>query len=234
MADKMVGGASKEIFDVLADITAKTGNGTFTLDELKRFAKRENPFSPARLSKKQREEWEKFYRDKFGMSVDLSGVKVPDNPGGFDRILIVAQGLSIGTIIAILRRKYFKVWVYREDLDDFVAKNERTPANGHYAIRVRERIEADEELKNLSAEDIMARAFATMTLLERLLYELKYFRETGKHLDDVVNWTLCSGSRAADGSVPDVCWDSNFDRLGIDWCCSWHASGGLRARAVVS
>jgi hypothetical protein len=31
-------------------------------------------------------------------------------------------------------------------------------------------------------------------LLERLLYELKYFAETGKHLD-IDNLTLCSGSR---------------------------------------
>jgi len=234
---QVVGGASatadalKETSEVLADIVKKAGNGTFTIGELKRFAKRENPFSPARISKKLRSEWEAFYRD-MGLDVDLSGVAVPDNPGGFDRVIIVAEGLTIEKVIAACR-KYFKVWVYREDLDKAITENERTPANGSYAIRVRERVEADEELKNLSGEDVKARAIATETLLERLLHELKYFRETGKHLD-VSNVTLASGSRYSVGYVPGVDWDSYYGKLCVYGCSPSHRGGLLRSRAVVS
>src|SRR5258708_28242324 len=118
--ETLVGGASaaadtlKDTFEVLADIMTKAGNGTFTLDELKRFAKRENPFVGARLSKHQRALWERFYRDEFKMEVDFSEVRVPDNPGGFDRVLVIAQGVTIGMVV-IAMRNYFKVWTYIDD-----------------------------------------------------------------------------------------------------------------------
>src|SRR3989344_3221704 len=99
MTTTLVGGASgtpdvlKDMSKVLASIVEKATNGTFTLDELKRFDKRENPFSPARISKKLRAEWEKFYRDYLGIDADLSGIMVPDDPGGFAMTLVIAQDL---------------------------------------------------------------------------------------------------------------------------------------------
>ncbi len=232
MPKEVVGSASKETFDVLADIVQKTGNGTFTLDELKRFAKREHPFSPARLSKRKYAEWEEFYRDVVGFEVDLSDVVIPDDPGGFSRVLVIAKGLTIAQVIAACR-KHFKVWLYRDDLGEAVTENDRSPANGSYAIRVRDRVEADEELKNLSANDIKERGTATMTLLERLLFESKYFKETGKHLD-INNWTLCAGSRYSSGGVPRLSWFSGSDGLFVDWCSPDYRSGSIRTRAVVS
>lgn len=219
-----------EITAVLADITIKAGNGTFTLNELKRFAKRENPFSPARLSKKQREEWGRFYRDEFSLELDLSSVTAPDNPGDFDRLVVVAQGITIAQVIAVCR-KHFKVWVYREDLDAAVTENERIAENDHYAIRVRDVIEADEELKNLSANNIKERGIATETLLERLLHELKSFKETGDHLDRKMI-TLCAGSRFSDGDVPHVLWYGSG--MFVYWFDPDDADDGLRARQAVS
>ncbi|MDP3901613.1 MAG: hypothetical protein Q8Q37_01385, partial [bacterium] len=65
-----------------------------------------------------------------------------------------------------------------------------------------------------------------------LLYELKYFLETnGQHLD-VMNWTLCAGSRGTDGGVPRVDWDGA--QLRVVWCNPESANGPLRARQAVS
>ena len=67
--------------------------------------------------------------------------------------------------------------------------SERTAKNGPYAIRVRDRVEADEELKNRSARDLQQQGILGITIEEREIFELKYFTETGQHLD-IVNWTL--------------------------------------------
>jgi hypothetical protein len=43
-----------------------------------------------------------------------------------------------------------------------------------------------------------------ITLLEHLLFHLKYFRETGQFLDRNEMRTLCFGSRDAGGCIPSV------------------------------
>ena len=70
-----------------------------------------------------------------------------------------------------------------------------------------------------------------ITLLERLLFELKYFRESGKHLD-IKNITLCSASRNTDGGVPGVDFYGSEVRVGK--CNPGYAHADLRAREVVS
>ncbi len=176
-----------------------------------------------------RGEWKEFYREELSMDVDLADVKIPDDPGGFDRVIVVAKNLTIAQIVATCR-KHFKVWPYRDDLGEAVTENERTPVSS-YAIRVRDRDEADEELKNLSANKIRAMNLKTETLLERSVHELKYFKETGKHLD-VDNLTLCAGSRFDDGGVPGVRWSYGSVRLWVSWCGTDDRFNDLRPRAV--
>jgi len=74
-------------------------------------------------------------------------------------------------------------------------------------------------------------AISTMTVPERLLYEIKYYDETGEHLD-VKNITLCSGSRDSAGSVPYVYWYSGG--MYIFGCPPRDVCSVLRAREVVS
>jgi hypothetical protein len=92
-------------------------------------------------------------------------------------------------------------------------------------------IEADENLANLSADDLNEKGIKGITLRERIIMEFQFFEETGGHLD-IQNWTLCSGSRDSGGDVPDASWDGV--RFGVD--CS--SSGGrrpfLRSREAVS
>ena len=177
-----------------------------------------------------RAQWQTFYKEHFGMNVDFSGVVIPDHQEGFDRILIIAKGLTINQVIEACR-KHFKVWTYTEDLDKAVTKNDRSPAEASYAIRIRDRVEADEELKNKSANQLAEEDINGITLLERLVLELFYFIETGNNLD-IDKITLCSGSRDSGGHVPNVYWDD----VGLDvgWCGPSHVNDDRRSRAVVS
>ena len=94
-------------------------------------------------------------------------------------------------------------------------------------------IEADEELKNLSANDLKKKSIPGITFEERLLMELKYFKETDSHLD-INNWTLCSGSRYSDGDVPEVCWDSDAREFHVFWYHPESSDSLLRSRRAVS
>ena len=88
-----------------------------------------------------------------------------------------------------------------------------------------------EELKNLSANTLKDRGISGENLRERLIHELKYHDETGMHLD-IKNWTLCSGSRDADGGVPGVVWHGV--RLEVGWYGSDFVGDEFRARQIVS
>ncbi len=87
--------------------------------------------------------------------------------------------------------------------------------------------EADERWKNKSADDLDKLGVKGITLRDRLLFELAYFKETGNHLD-VESITLCSGSRDPDGDVPCVDWRGG--RLYVYWYDPTCAYGTLRSR----
>ncbi|HXF44163.1 MAG TPA: hypothetical protein VNK70_01730 [Candidatus Paceibacterota bacterium] len=175
-------------------------------------------------------EWERFYQKYFGMEVDLSVVRIPDDPGGFERVLLIAADLTPNMVFEVCKSK-FPSRKYVEDLDRDVPQNERDPKDGAYAIRVRDRVKADEEFANRSAESIAQEGLKTETLLERMIHELKFFDETGRHLD-IRNWTLCSGSRCSDGRVPLVSWAGGG--FGVYWYSPRVAGGGWRPHLVVS
>jgi hypothetical protein len=124
-------------------------------------------------------------------------------------------------------------YLYTSDLDASVTVNDREPANGSYLIRFAKNVEADEELKNQSANMLAEAGTKGITLLERLLLGMAYFVATGEHLD-VKNITLCSGSRDSDGDVPSVRWDVDGRRVYVRWHHPGRGFGNLRARAAVS
>jgi len=176
-----------------------------------------------------KEEWQRFYRKYFGLGPDLSGVKILEHQSGFDRLLIIAKGLTANQAYDVCT-KHFPCWRYADDLDKAVPNNDRDSANGAYAVWFRNRQEADEELKGLSADRLKEKGILGITLLERLLYELKYWDEANNHLD-ISNWTLCAGSRDADGSVPSMHWHD--DELKVDWSYAYFHDDRLRSRAAV-
>jgi hypothetical protein len=179
-----------------------------------------------------KKEWQKIYKKYFGKVVDFSEVIIPasyDPKKHFG--IIVAKGTTMNEVVKGMR-KFFTVSLYAEDLDKSVTKNDRI-ADKDYFIMFNKNVEADEKLKNLSADQLAEKKILGITLLERLLMECYYFEKSKKHLD-INNWTLCSGSRDAGGDVPSVDWDPDCGDLNVIWCSSGIADAYLRSREVVS
>ncbi|MFH1668246.1 MAG: hypothetical protein ABH884_04485 [Candidatus Komeilibacteria bacterium] len=227
MKNEMVGSLSNQVFDLQIDLLQKLKSGAITVFEMKLFLRRENPFIINAILL----EWQEFYRKYFRITVDFSKVVIPENPGGYSRVILIPKGLKFSQVIKALRRR-FKVSLYREDLDKDVIDNIRSTSQS-YAILIRDRVEADEELKNLSADQLKVQEQDIITLMERLILELKYYDETGEHLD-IQNWTLCAGSRSSDGGVPRVDWHSGGAYFRVVLCSSGKLYSRFRGRSVVS
>lgn len=178
--------------------------------------------------------WESFYQKVFNLTVNLSGVKIPERTAKqkreFTRLIIVACGLTQNQVYKACEDR-FPCYRYAQDLDTAIPTNEREPKNGSYAIWVCDTVEADKIHRNKSADMIREEGLKTETLLERMLHELKFFTETSKHLD-VNNVTLCSGSRRSDGDVPGGGW--NGDEFGVGWYGADDRDVYLRPREVIS
>lgn len=177
-------------------------------------------------------EWEPFYLQHFGITVDFSEVKIPEAPiEGSWRLVFVPQGLTLNATVVAMR-KHFKVWTYNEDLDGNVPINTRTSATA-YAVWVRVGDEPDAEFLGKSTRAADMEGKIGITLLERLLLGLKHFTETGKHLD-IKGVTFCTGSRAAAGYVPGVYWSADDGTVDVYWCDVDDARAGYGLRQAVS
>jgi ribosomal protein L31 len=182
------------------------------------------------LTTRQIKEWTTLYAS-LGITLNPAEVAIPPHPEGFDRLIIVPKGMTPQKAYDLCAEK-FPCWKYTdESLDIAVPTHDRTADNGPYAIWIMDTVEADEVHEDKSADMLTQQGIKGITLTERLLLELKYFTQAGKHLD-IKNWTLCSGSRGCDGYVPNVCWRGG--KLKVGWCSVGDRNGNLRSRAVVS
>ena len=173
-------------------------------------------------------EWQIFYKKYFQLKIDLSDLKIPSKKPGFNRLIIIAEGLTLDKVYKVCSNN-FSCWKYADNLDKKILNNDRIPQKT-YAIWIRDRVEADEELKNLSANELTKKNIQGITLLERLIYELKYWGETKKHLD-IESFNLCPGSCDSDDGTPYVSWYLNG--LRIDSYSPQGAHLLVRARAVI-
>jgi len=194
------------------------------------FAKK---FDDNKNSRQIKATWQGLYKRWFGLQKDFSDLQVPENYDPRKHFaVIVAQGLTMNQVVVGMKKR-FKVSLYEEDLDASVVHNDRTAENGDYIVLFNKNVEADEEFKNLSANQLKTMSHEGITLLERLLLEVLYFDRTKKHLD-ISNWTLCSGSRNSDGYVPFVHWLSSDGKLRVSWDDPVCSHVFLRSRSVVS
>lgn len=181
-------------------------------------------------------DWREFYSRVFNLKVDLSGITVPSPQKDFFWAVFVLKELGsqpLNTVVAACRKR-FPVCKYLNelDMDVSITINERDLKDGSYAIRARNRMEADKENKRLSADDIDTHHLFTATLLERFIMELFYsYYCSGKHLD-IRNTTLCSGSRFSDGDVPCCFW--NDGKFEFNWVNPSRAYENVRARSVIT
>ena len=133
--------------------------------------------------------------------------------------------LKTSEIVAEMR-KLFKVFVYDEESAD---KNFPKP-DKKTTRYFQKNIEADPENADKSANDLGEEGKINgITLRERLILELQYFKETGRHLD-VENWTLCSGSRDSGGDVPSVHWSPGDGEVDVNWDVSGGRHSSMRSR----
>lgn len=158
-----------------------------------------------------REDWKKFYHSAFGMEVDFSGIPIPEKPEGNYRLLFIAKGLSLNKVFDAWT---FPKWRYDSNLDKKVPTNKRMPTES-YAIWVLAGDEPDAEFLGKSTRVADPNMEIGMTLLERMIFESKYFEETGKHLD-VKGITFCSGSRNSGGFVPYV-YLYSYGEVYVNW-----------------
>lgn len=229
---KQVVGSMSVWAGVLKDFFRQIKDGSITLEMLQAFLEHRNPFEKPDYTSLL-VDWHGFYRDMFGIEVDFSNLRIPEKRQGFNRLLIVAQGMTPQSLYDKCKELFPSVMWIDGSLDKVrnPKQSERTAKKDAYAIWIRNRIEADRELRNLSAKVLQEKNISGITLEERLVFELKYFKETEKHLD-IKNVTLCSGSCDSVGRVPHVNW--GYGSLGVLWCSPGSATPFLRAREVVS
>src|SRR3989338_10574036 len=166
MSKTQVVGMMSDWSGVIRDMFRQIHDGSLTLPHMRAFLEHRNPFITSDI----RAEWAEFYRKYFRLTVDFSAVPIPDDPGGFSRIIFIPAGLKLSQVVAAMKKK-FDVWTYVDDLDGNVTENSRT-SDKSYAVRCRERVEADEELKSRSANWLKEQNVNSLTLLERLVNEL--------------------------------------------------------------
>jgi hypothetical protein len=176
-----------------------------------------------------REEWKKFYKTHFNWDVDFSEVIIPPMPTvGKWRLLFIAKGMTLNLAFKVCE-KLFPSWKYCNDLDKEISKNICDTSN-HYAVWIRDEVEPDTEFLGKSTREVDSEMKIGITLLERIILEIKYFAETGNHLD-IKSLTFCSGSRYSDGDVPGADWSSGGFR--VVWCHLGRSGSSYGIRSAV-
>ncbi len=186
-------------------------------------------FNPLSITD-QVNEWYQLFMVR-SLFVNTSTLNKPVSHHGFNSLIVVHEQLTLNELLRILQSE-FEIKTDIIDFDSAVPANDRSPKYGTYSVLVRNRLEADAELKNILPILAVEMEVAGMTLMERLLLEYKFFKKTGKHLD-TESHTICSGSRYADGSVPLVGWNSLESVLEIDFASADETGPQQRIREVV-
>lgn len=177
-------------------------------------------------------DWRNFYQRALGRKLVFSGISIPKKPAGKWRLLIVPS-VSLEEFRSKKKKKPVFKFCTKQSLDEIIVQNERTAQLGAYALWVKPEMSADDDLRNISADEIRAsRVVATMTSLEAIVYTLKVLDETEEGKKNCLRLSiLCSGSRYIDGTVPRV--DCFGQVVTVGWQPAKSSFGGQRARKVV-
>lgn len=178
----------------------------------------------SRWLQRQIAKWQKFWT-QYGVIVGLSDLKIPAKVRGFDRLLVIPKGMTIQQVIDLRTAKFEIKINIGYNLNDYVIHNDRDANRAAYAIWLKDCNDAD--------IDPLANHLPGITLLERLVYELKYFEETGGEHLDLRSQTLCSGSRTEDGYIPSVTYGEH-DQVVISFEHPKDRSHKSRVRTVIA
>lgn len=177
-------------------------------------------------------DWEKYYLKIHRLKVDFSGIKIPEADDNFSWLICRPEKFFAERAFSGGKQLYPRWKCTDKSLDN--ALNMSFGRDGKvepYIVRVRPNWEADEDLKNLSANQIAESKTDTLCLTERLLLGDFLYWKHRKHLD-VDTVTLCACSRCSGGSVPSVRWGSGKTR--VYWYVTDFADDFLRSRQQFS
>lgn len=166
---------------------------------------------------KERKDWQKFYKTQFNWEVDFSQVIIPTKAeSGNWRLVFIAKGMTMNFAFD-KAFELFPSWKYSNDLDKEIPTNIRNTQNA-YAIWVKNGVDPDVEFLGQSTKKADPDMKLGITVLEGIILEMKYFLETGSHLN-IKGVTFCSGSRNSGGSVPSLYWGN------VGFRVSWYDLG---------
>src|SRR5690349_7540444 len=130
MSTNVVGGSSITAFQ-MKNFWRQVGDGSITRDTLQAFLEHRDPFAeeqshPTALSVRtiqdQIAEWLSLYK-KMGIELDLSTLKSPERKEGFDRLIVVAKGMTNNHVFEECKKR-FPAWKYTYDLNEDIPTND--------------------------------------------------------------------------------------------------------------
>jgi hypothetical protein len=191
------------------------------------------------FTKRQRllDEWVQFYHRVFHLDVNLSTLKIPKRDWEFTRLIVVAKGLTLKRVLEVSQEHYrveVQTWRYTYGEEETRGQHDRLPTE-HYAVWVRDRVDADGQYRSVVSSQRPWKQWKghSITLLEHLLFSLKYFQETRRLLDRREIGTSCFGSRDSGGCIPWVF--AGKDRAGKSMLISYGEFGPMvRVREVIA
>jgi hypothetical protein len=181
-------------------------------------------------------EWELFYQEVFGITVDLSGLAIPKAKKGFNRLVVMLQDMTAKRLFDKCTERF---QAYCEIKNLSLVSSERI-VKKTYAIRRRDLFKADEEekaakveFKNVLINESDKPGISHVTLEECWISYLFDDWQPGRKNLDFKREMLCLGSHCFGSDVPHVLWNNNGMR--VNWCDprDWDITR-LRFRAAVS
>lgn len=174
----------------------------------------------ARNTKLVLSEWELLYHTMFGLQKDFSRIEIPKQPRGLNRLVIRAQEATESSVMAVSSHQfpleYHPLGEFGDDFDTAMRNNHRPKED--YAFWVRDVTEAEMP----PVADMEELPVPRLTLLERMLLELKYFQETSSHLD-TEKVTCCFGTEHSESKErPVVCFRQG--KVQIFWQASQYTN----------
>lgn len=176
------------------------------LDQCHMFVEHQNPFLDVDALL---DEWTCFYKHLGVGEIDFSDIVVPKRRPGFNRLIVIPQGLTLEMTIELCR-EFFPCYIYgakRPEGVRIIGAGENFESG--YALWARNNRETDPKLKGMCVCKCRETNKRFMKLIPRLLFELKFFHERDRHLDEngvSSTYTVCPDTYFIDEDkwVPEI------------------------------
>jgi len=177
--------------------------------------------------------YELFYQQVFGLYVSFPDELMPEASNDFAWPACV-PGIISSEISFNGGKLNMPRWKWTDKILDAVLKLDRgRDAWSHsFIVRVRPNWEADDDLKNISGNNMEAKGVDVMMLRERLILGQFIFWLTSEHLDRQT--VTLTGSRYSDGGVSSVDFHLRTGKVSIYSYHPDNANPNWRFRQVVS